>query len=144
MAEGGRNLRINPFTVDEADHIAMVGKNGMNGWRSFFRISDATDKKDAMLIYGGVEIMRLDKILQDAREGDVYIKLKLKLTDYFAPNKNVHYNRYLFLKMRPYSGESTISYTARLSEMAVNCEFHDCDERILEHIIQMTDNILIN
>ena len=103
MAEGGRNLRINPFTVDEADHIAMGGK-----WDEWLEELDT--------------------------------KLKGKLTDYFAPKKNVHYNRYLFLKMRPYSSESTISYAARLREKAVNCEFHDCDERILEHIIQKTDN----
>ena len=82
----------------------------------------------------------MDTSLQDPREGDVYTKLKGKLTDYFAPKKNVHYNRYLFLKTRPYSGESTISYAARLREKAVNCEFHNCDERILEHIIQTTDN----
>ena len=58
MAEGGRNLRINPFTVDE-DHIATGEK--WDEWLEeleremiFFRISDAADKKDAMLIYGGV------------------------------------------------------------------------------------------
>ena len=44
----------------------------------FFRISDATNKEDAMLIYGGVEIRRLDKSLQDPCEGDVYTKLKGK------------------------------------------------------------------
>ena len=39
----------------------------------FFRISHAADKKDAMLIYGGVEIRRLDKSLQDPRgEDDIY------------------------------------------------------------------------
>ena len=30
----------------------------------FFRISDAVDKKDAMLIYGGAEIRRLEKCLK--------------------------------------------------------------------------------
>lgn len=145
MAEGGRNLRIDPFIVDEADHIATGEKwdewlEELEREMRFFRISDATDKKDAMLIYGGVEIRRLDKSLQDPREGGVYTKLKGKLTDYFAPKKNVHYNRYLFLKMRPYSGESTISYAARLREKAGNCELHDCEERILEHIIQTIDN----
>ena len=60
MAEGGRNLRINPFTVDE-DHIATGEKwdewlEELEREMRFFRISDATDKKDAMLIYGGAEI----------------------------------------------------------------------------------------
>ena len=42
--------------------------------------------------------------------------------------------------MRPHIGESTIAYAARLREKAVNCEFHDLDERILDHIIQPSDN----
>ena len=46
----------------------------------------------------------------------------------------------MFLKMRPQPGESTVSYAARLREKAKNCDFHDNDERILEHIIQTTEN----
>ena len=42
--------------------------------------------------------------------------------------------------MRPEPDESTISYAARLREKAKNCDFHDTDERILEHIIQTTEN----
>ena len=76
----------------------------------------------------------------DPGDGDLYTKLKGKLTDYFSPKKNIHYSRYLFLKMRPHIGESTIAYAARLREKAANCEFHDRDERILEHIIQTSDN----
>ena len=82
----------------------------------------------------------MEKSLKDPEEGDIYAKLKGKLTDYFAPKKNKHYARYLFLKMRPHAGEGTVSYAARLREKSMNCEFHDSDERILEHIIQTTDN----
>ena len=42
--------------------------------------------------------------------------------------------------MRPHTGESTVSYAARLREKSKSCDFHDTDERILEHIIQTTDN----
>ena len=42
--------------------------------------------------------------------------------------------------MRPHIGESTIAYAACLQEKAVDFEFHDRDERILEHIIQTSDN----
>lgn len=105
MAEGGRNLKINPFTVEE-DHLATGEKwddwlDELEREMRFFRISDPEDKKDAMLIYGGGEIRRLAKSLQDPEEGDVYKKLKDKLSDYFAPKKNKHYARYIFLKMRP-------------------------------------------
>ena len=106
----------------------------------FFRISEAEDKKDAMLIYGGVEIRRLEKSLQDPKEGDVYAKLRGKLKNYFSPQKNVHYARYLFLKTKQLAGETTVSYAARLREKALQCDFHDIDERILEHIIQTTTN----
>ena len=142
--EGGRNLRIKPFTVDE-DHIATGEK--LDDWLEeleremrFFRISDAADKKDAMLIYGGTEIRRLEKCLQDPEEGDVYAKLQSKLNYYFATKKNIHFARYLFLKMKPHAGEGTVSYAARLREKSKSCDFHDDDERILEHNIQTTDN----
>ena len=93
-----------------------------------------------MLIYGGVEIRRLETSLQDPKEGDVYVKLRIKLNNYFSPRKNVHYARYLFLKTKQFAGENTVSYAARLREKALKCDFHDIDERILEHIIQTTTN----
>jgi hypothetical protein len=105
-----------------------------------FRIKEPEDKKDAMLIFGGEEIRRLSKSLQDPGEGDVYTKLRDKLSEYFAPKKNVHYSIYMFLKMRPMEGECTLAYAARLREKAVNCDFHDINARILEQIIQTTDN----
>ena len=144
MAEGGRNLTIKPFSVDE-DHIATGEKwdewlDELEREMRFFRISHAEDMKDAMLIYGGVEIRRLEKSLQDPKDGSVYAKLKSKLNNYFSPQKNVHYARYLFLKTKQLTGESTVSNAARLREKALKCDFHDCDERILEHIIQTTTN----
>ena len=49
MAEGGRNLTIKPFTVDE-DHIATGEKwdewlDELEREMRFFRISDGEDKK---------------------------------------------------------------------------------------------------
>ena len=144
MAEGGRNLQIRPFTVED-DHIATGEKweewlEDLEREMRFFRISEPEDKKDAMLIYGGAEIRRLEKSLQDPTEGDIYSKLRGKLNNYYAPKKNEHYARYLFLKMKPHHGESTIAYAARLREKAADCNFHSKDERILEHIIQTTEN----
>ena len=91
MAEGGRNLTIKPFTVDE-DHIATGEKwdewlDKLEREMRFFQIRDAVDMTDAMLIYGGLEIRRLEKSLQDPKEGDVYVKLRIKLNNYFSPRK---------------------------------------------------------
>ena len=131
MVEGGRNLTIKPFTVDK-DHKAMGEKwdewlEELEREMRFFRISDAGNMKDTTLIYGGVEIRRLEKSLQDPKEGDAYVKLGGKLNNYFSPQKNVHYTRYLFLKTKQLVGESNVSYAACLRERAFKCEFHDCD-----------------
>ena len=94
-------------------------------------------KKDARIIYGGNEIARLEKSLPDPETGEVYTKLRTKLNGHFTQKKNKHLARYLFLKMRLQVGETISAYAARLREKAKECEF---DERILEHIIETTDN----
>ena len=99
----------------------------------YFRITEAQDKKDAMIIYGGKDIARLSKSLPDPTEEDLdaYAKLKKKLNDYFKPQQNKHHARYLFLKMRPNSDETTSAYAARLREKAAECDFEaNADERI--------------
>ncbi|CAG2232334.1 unnamed protein product [Mytilus edulis] len=141
-----RNLRTLPFTPSE-DHLTTGSQweewlEGIEREFRYFRITEPEDKKDAMIIYGGKEISRLEKSTPDPvdRRMDVYEKLKKKLNDYFAPKKNKHYARYVFLKMRPINGESTVAYATRLRERAADCEFENQDDRILEHIIQTTDN----
>ena len=141
-----RNLRTLPFVATE-DHLTTGSQweewlEGIEREFRYFRITDTEDKKDAMIIYGGKEIARLEKSIPDPRDRhlDIYEKMRKKLNDYFAPKKNKHYSRYVFLKMRPINGESTISYAARLREKAADCEFENQDDRILEHIIQTTDN----
>jgi hypothetical protein len=91
MAEGGRCVRISPFTVAE-DHKATGDR--WDDWlyelerdMRFFRIREPENKKDAMLIFVGEEIRRLSKSLQNTGEGDVYTKLRDKLSEYFAPKK---------------------------------------------------------
>lgn len=106
----------------------------------YFKITDAQDKKDAMIIYGGKDLARLEKSLTDLIDGDVYQKLRRKLNDYYTPKKNKHHARYNFLKMRPIEGEPTNAYAARLREKVPQCEFSDADEQILEHTIQTIDN----
>ena len=145
-----RNLRIRAFNPPE-DQLS-TGKS-WEDWLEeikqefrYFRISSSLDKKDALIIYGGSEIARLAKSLPDPvdPEGtttDVYQKLRKKLNDYFIPRRNKHYARYIFLKMRPEMGETTVAYATRLREKANDCDFDtSCDERILEHLIQTIEN----
>ena len=145
----GRNLRALPFRPTE-DQL-LTGKLWEDWLESierefrFFRIADPADRKDALIIYGGSEIARLEKSLPDPedhrRELDSYQKLRVKLNAYFMPKKKKHYARYIFLKTRPEAGEATVTYATRLREKANECEFGDMqDERILEHLIQTIQN----
>lgn len=106
----------------------------------FFQITENEDKVDALLIYGGEELARMNRCLEDPAEGNCYQKLKSKLNSYYLPAKNKQHARYKFLKLRPEANESVARYTARLREKAGDCEFEDQDERILEHLIQTLDN----
>lgn len=141
-----RNLRALPFRITE-DQLS-TGKEWEDWLEAierefrYFKISNPVDKKDALIIYGGKEIARLEKSLPDPTGNlNEYENLRTKLNDYFMPKRNKHYSRYIFLKMRPIAGETTITYATRLREKAQECEFGDtCDERILEHLIQTIEN----
>lgn len=62
-----RNLKTTPFVVGE-DQIT-TGKEweewqeGIEREFRYFKITDSIDKKDALIIYGGKEIARLEKSL---------------------------------------------------------------------------------
>ena len=139
-----RNLKSPPFQPSSEQIQAGLDweewLEGIEREFRFFKINDPEDKKDAMIIYGGREIARLERSLPNPTDGNSYEKLRKKLNDYFTPKKNKHHARYNFLKMRPNDNESTNAYAARLREKAALCEFNDTDERILEHIIQTIDN----
>ena len=147
-----RNLRALPFRLSE-DQLT-VGKDWENWLEEierefrYFKITSALDKKDAIIIYGGQEIARLERSLSDPEnpqcELDVYKKLRKKLNDYFIPKKNTQYSRYMFLKMHPGREETTVAYTTRLREKAHDCNFgSNYDERILEHLIQTIENSVL-
>jgi len=92
---------------------------------------DHRAKKDALIIFGGQEVARLEKSLPDPTEGtNDYDKLKSKLNQHFLPKRNKHHARYKFLSMKPNSAsETTLAYFG-----------DNRDERILEHLIQTISN----
>ena len=53
----------------------------------YFRITDASDRKKALIIYGGQEISRLEKSLPDPEDRglNIYEKFGKKLSNYFSP-----------------------------------------------------------
>ena len=100
----GRNLRILPFRPTE-DQLS-TGKLWKDWLESIerefrvFRVANPLDRKDALIIYGGSVIARLEKSLPDPedprKEQDEYQKLRIKLNEYFLPkkNKNIMLNLY--------------------------------------------------
>ena len=98
-----RNLRALPFRTTE-DQLS-TGKEWEEWLEAierefrYFKISSPTDKKDAIVIYGGREIARLEKSLPDPTDPtdlNEYEKLRKKLNDYFMPKRNKHHARYIF------------------------------------------------
>jgi len=169
MAEAmsNRHLRQRAFTIPENPlHTAKAWEDWIEGIERefrYFKITEIEDKKDALLIYGGPEIVRLAKSLPEVVEADQeqvdldegedeqaeardapqraaadgYEQLKKKLNRYFRPRQNKQHARYQFLKMTQRAGESIAAYAARLREKARDCEFEATEEdRILEHLIQ--------
>ena len=72
-----RNLRTQPFVVP--DNTNRVGK-AWEGWLEgierefrYLRITEAIDKKDAIIICRGKKIARLEKSLQDPKTADAFI-----------------------------------------------------------------------
>ena len=69
-----RNLRTQPFAIpDEMNAVGKAWQEWLEGIERefrFFKILEAVDKKDAMIIYGGNEIARLEKSLPDPETGD--------------------------------------------------------------------------
>ena len=87
IANESRNLRALPFRPTE-DQLT-TGK-AWEEWLErefrYFRIGNPADRKDAMIIYGGKEIARLEKSLPDPVDAsNEYEKLRKKLNDYFLP-----------------------------------------------------------
>ena len=60
------------------------------------------------------------KNLPNPAKGDVYVKVKGKLNDYYMPKKSKQHDRFVFLKKLPEQRETIIvaSYAARLRENA--------------------------
>ena len=86
-----RNLRALPFRPSE-DQLS-TGKawkdwiEGIEREFRYFKITNPQDMKDALIIYGGQEISRLEKSLPNPKEPghNVYQKIRNKLNEYFIP-----------------------------------------------------------
>ena len=138
-----RNLNIAPFIPDEDPSTRGYEwekwLKRLERQLDFFQITDAEDKKNALLIYGGEHVEEIEDTQPDpANPGEgatVYTKVKQKLNEYFLPRKNKIYSRYLFNKMKQSRTESVLQYSTWLREAVKYCEYTNSDEMILDKLV---------
>ena len=95
-----RNMKTEPFiSRDDQISTGKAREEWLEGIESEFRYSNITypiNKKDAMIIFGGRDLARLEKSLPNPtypvlNELD---RLRKKPNDYYTPKRNKHYPRY--------------------------------------------------
>ncbi|XP_064617193.1 uncharacterized protein LOC135481275 [Liolophura sinensis] len=98
---------------------------------------DIADKKRqrALLIhYGGEEVSDILDTLPDTGE-DLEGALE-KLNPHFNPRRNIDYETYVFRSTKQNVGETMETYSTRLRQLALTCEFSDQDREIKGQLIQ--------
>ena len=91
-----RDLNFLPFREAEQKHSRGIHwtewLEDIERQFRYFKMHDSFHQKDALMIYGGREIARLEKALADpCGELNEYEKLKIKLNTYFLPQRNKYY-----------------------------------------------------
>ena len=61
---------------------------------------------------------------------------KRLLTAYFAPQRNVKYEVFVFRQVAQHTDETLDKFNAHLRQLAKNCNFHATDREVRSQIIQ--------
>ncbi|CAB4027523.1 Hypothetical predicted protein [Paramuricea clavata] len=88
-------------------------------------IKDDAQKRVVLLYVAGPLVQ---KTLQDT--GTDFKTALEKLDEYFQPQKNVIYKRYVFKRTHRTPGESVDNYKTRLRTLAETCEFESVENEI--------------
>ena len=95
----------------------------------------ATSRQCAMLLhFTGPRVADIYDTLK--ADDDEFDTVKQKLTDYFAPQVNLHYETYVFRSAKQEEGETVNQFCTQLSTLANTCEFADLDRELHSQIIQ--------
>ena len=95
---------------------------------------DSAQKRAVLLHLTGPEVQ--DIFLTFTDTGDTYDTSMTKLTEYFAPKKNIPFERHLFRQTAQESGESIESFITRLRTLAKSCNFEKLEEAIRDQIVE--------
>ena len=92
-------------------------------------IKDNAQKCAVLLYVAGPSVHKIFKTLQDT--GTDFKTSLEKLDEYFQPQKNVIYERYVFKQTHQTPGELADSYITRLRTLAETCEFENAENEII-------------
>ena len=108
----------------------------VKGLEYFLIASNITDKKQkrAVLLHlAGAEVQTVFETLSDT--GEDYDTALAKLNEYFAPKKNVPFERHAFRQAVQGPTEGIDAYVSRLRGLPKTCEFDKVDEMIRDQVI---------
>jgi hypothetical protein len=114
-------LDLKPPPPFDADGESSSRAQRWKEWRERFtmytiaaNIKDDAQKRAVLLYVAGPSVHKIFKTLQDT--GTDFKTALEKLDEYFQPQKNVIYERYVFKQTHPTPGESVDSYITRSSK----------------------------
>ena len=88
-----------------------------------------------LLHYVGEDVFDLSESLGIVSETP-FEETKRVLTDYFAPQRNVEYEVFVFRQAAQLTDETLDKCNARLRQLSKNCNFHETDREVRSQIIQ--------
>ena len=90
-----------------------------------------------MLVYlDGPKVEKICSTFTDTSEENDYDTAEAKLPAYFAPKKNVLYERHLFHQAKPETEETIDQFYTRLHHLASTCDFTNLEEEIKTQLVE--------
>ncbi len=98
-------------------------------------IKDATRKRAMMIHFAGEDIYKIFRTLEETGEAKDYDIVKAKLTEYFKPQQNIEYERYVFRRSQQQPSETLDQDYTQLRQLASTCDFTDIAAEIKSQIV---------
>ncbi|CAC5399738.1 unnamed protein product [Mytilus coruscus] len=96
-----------------------------------------SDQMDAIANFDFLEQLQGQCEIQTTQKtGEDYDTALTKLTEYFAPKKNVEYEIYKFRQTKQETDETIDAFHTKLRQLSVNCEFTDDNQEVKSQIVQ--------
>ena len=125
------------FSVQEdPSSVAQRWKKWLASFEIYLEAAGITKDKQkcALLLHvAGLEVQDIFATLTTT--GESYDALKTCLNNYFMPKGNFRYDRFLFSQYSNEANEKIDTFVTKLRSLAIPCEFHDTDDRIIDQVI---------